>query len=1018
MKLTSFVVLAATLAAVVPARGDCPDGLFTPTASFPTGHYPAYSAVADLDGDGRDDVATPNFVEGSLTIRLGAPPTASGLPTLSASIFVSMPSAPRSVAVADFDRDGVPDLAVALTSSTNLVVLFGQRSPGAWAVRDRFSGALGSGGGRDLAIADFDRDGWLDIALGTDSGFLIAHAAAGGLTFVAESVVPRQAVWAIAAGDFSGDGYPDLFVGGPVGGANTILPNLTTQRPGQSWFGEPVAVPFSVAPFRAKVADFRGDGVPDVLLACDGSVTLVEVSRQPGSTQLNLVPRQILSGLAHNDATPIEFSGDGLLDVAVMATGAREIRLLRADALATGEWAGTFTAVPSIATGDGIGIAAGDLDNDGFDDLVWTVVSDIALKAIRGLCGLPPGLGHLATSTVGPGQVTFTPSGAIHPLGTLMELTATPTGTAQFLGWTGGLHGSLTPDTLRLSRFERVTAWFASDPYALTTAVEGEGSIVRDPDLVAYPQGWIVQLTAVPAPGQLFDHWSGELQSTSATAAITMNGPRSVTAHFRELRYRLNTLVPFGGTVTRDPDLPDYRPFTWVTVTANPAPGYVFVRWAGDTATTVNPIVVPMSRDRTIAPVFELARYPLSVVASGPGTVQVVPSQPNYPHGTTVVLTATPELGADFRGWSGDVTSMDNPLTLVMTSPVQLTANFGPNPLTLPRIRSVRDVALDQGRQVKLSWFASALDLPPGDPHRVVGTYVVWRSVPEAIALAAIGEGTAQWDDGAIKAPVPGERWIRRMRLFDTDYFWEYMATQPAGALPGYSYVSATTSDSSAVGIPWTAFLVQARSLDGQRWWNSSPDSGYSVDNLAPPAPASATVYRTAPQTRFVWEPSGAADVASYRVYAGASADFTPSPATRLGETTERTFESPVPLDAQSWAKITAVDAHGNEGPPVSIALATLDAPDAPGPLALAPPVPNPAAGRLTVRFTLPRGGRTRWELLDVAGRRVAGEDATVLAAGSHRRELLLGPDVRPGLYLLRLEHEGEQRLRRLTVLR
>lgn len=80
---------------------------------------------------------------------------------------------------------------------------------------------------------------------------------------------------------------------------------------------------------------------------------------------------------------------------------------------------------------------------------------------------------------------------------------------------------------------------------------------------------------------------------------------------------------------------------------------------------------------------------------------------------------------------------------------------------------------------------------------------------------------------------------------------------------------------------------------------------------------------------------------------------------------------------------------------------------------------PNPARGtRLSVRFSLPRPGSGSLELLDVAGRRVAGRELDVLGAGRHTLELNIGTRVAPGLYLVRLRQGTNERLMRVAMLK
>src|SRR5262249_1179738 len=53
------------------------------------------------------------------------------------------------------------------------------------------------------------------------------------------------------------------------------------------------------------------------------------------------------------------------------------------------------------------------------------------------------------------------------------------------------------------------------------------------------------------------------------------------------------------------------------------------------------------------------------------------PNQVSYTHGTSIQLTATPAAGWNFDFWSGDTTGSTNPLTFIITSNKNITANFG-----------------------------------------------------------------------------------------------------------------------------------------------------------------------------------------------------------------------------------------------------------------------------------------------------------------------------------------------------
>jgi hypothetical protein len=81
--------------------------------------------------------------------------------------------------------------------------------------------------------------------------------------------------------------------------------------------------------------------------------------------------------------------------------------------------------------------------------------------------------------------------------------------------------------------------------------------------------------------------------------------------------------------------------------------------------------------NQTIAASFAINTYTLTLSTVGSGTAAAAPNQATYNHGTSIQLTATPSAGWNFDFWSGDTTGSTNPLTLIITSNKNITANFG-----------------------------------------------------------------------------------------------------------------------------------------------------------------------------------------------------------------------------------------------------------------------------------------------------------------------------------------------------
>jgi len=67
--------------------------------------------------------------------------------------------------------------------------------------------------------------------------------------------------------------------------------------------------------------------------------------------------------------------------------------------------------------------------------------------------------------------------------------------------------------------------------------------------------------------------------------------------------------------------------------------------------------------------------YSLNLVAQGSGTVSRNPTNSLYPQGVVVTITATPDTGAYFAGWSGDVNNSTNPLNIIITGDLSITGS-------------------------------------------------------------------------------------------------------------------------------------------------------------------------------------------------------------------------------------------------------------------------------------------------------------------------------------------------------
>jgi uncharacterized repeat protein (TIGR02543 family) len=200
----------------------------------------------------------------------------------------------------------------------------------------------------------------------------------------------------------------------------------------------------------------------------------------------------------------------------------------------------------------------------------------------------------------------------------------------------------------------------------------------------SYNTGSVVTIIESPNPGYTFVNWTenGIAVSTNSSYQFTITGNRAFVANFSAvpaLQYSVFTSSnPITGGTTAGSG--NYTSGASVTVSANPNSGYSFVNWTenGTTVSTSAAYTFTLTGNRTLTANFALNSYTLTVISSpaAGGSVTKNPNQASYSAGSTVQLTAVPNSGYTFTGWTGNASGSVNPLTVTMNSNKTITANF------------------------------------------------------------------------------------------------------------------------------------------------------------------------------------------------------------------------------------------------------------------------------------------------------------------------------------------------------
>lgn len=175
----------------------------------------------------------------------------------------------------------------------------------------------------------------------------------------------------------------------------------------------------------------------------------------------------------------------------------------------------------------------------------------------------------------------------------------------------------------------------------LNLSVVGNGTATTDPAGPFVRHSTAFTLNAVPDSGWVFLGWSGSVNgSTPVVTANSGTSDRTIVATFTN-GHTLQTYPGAWGAITVDPVQETYAPGQELHLTAEPLPGYRFVRWGGDPGeVTDNPLTLTMASNQIVTAVFEPVTAP-----AGPRITAV--DHPAVPIGASMEFT-----GSGFSGTS------------------------------------------------------------------------------------------------------------------------------------------------------------------------------------------------------------------------------------------------------------------------------------------------------------------------------------------------------------------------------
>jgi FG-GAP-like repeat len=340
------------------------------------GTAPAALALADFNRDGKLDIAVANSGSKNVTVLLGdgkggfTPATGSPFPA---------GDNPSDIAVGDVNGDGKLDLAFANHDTDYLTVLTGDGKGG-------FRPAPGSPftvqskpHPHGIALADFNGDGKPDLVTDdwqNDRVTVLFNDGRGGFQSPGTTFpVGKMPYHKLRAADVNNDGKADIVTTNFRGGNVTIL-----LADGQGTFKQPTGSPFEAnrQPFGIAIGDLNADGNPDLAVAhysghiTDTSGDRMSILLGAGDGTFRLSWSQAVPGKAPTSVAVGDVNGDGILDAVFGNYANSSVTVVlgsRRD----------FTIAPGSPISVGShpsSVAVGDLNGDGKADIVTTNEQD------------------------------------------------------------------------------------------------------------------------------------------------------------------------------------------------------------------------------------------------------------------------------------------------------------------------------------------------------------------------------------------------------------------------------------------------------------------------------------------------------------------------------------------------------------------------------------------------------------------------------------------------------------------
>ncbi len=500
-----------------------------------TGSGPTTVFASDVDGDGKPDMVSVNAYSNTLSVYRNT--SISGTLAFSPRVNFAVGSLPQMVFMGDIDGDGKPDALVPNYNSGTVSVFINISTPGTISFAAKADFTVGAGP-LDARIGDVDGDGKPDIVVTNNSANTVSvlrnTTTNGTMSFAAKIDLttggnPQNAILS----DLDGDRKPEIAV---IDGYANVSIYQNTSTGSAISFAAKINIACGSSPNYMAVGDLDNNGKPELAVACNRSVTVLQNSSSAGS--LTFARSDHSTGLDNYFVSMGDIDGDGKPDLAVNSFSTKKVALLRNSSNTAN--INFEPEINYITVSNPFGNGLCDFEGDGLIDLAVVNFGDNSISVRRNLTYDPNTLGI----------TTFSPTSA----GTGTEITITGT---NLIGTSSVSFGGVAAATFTIVSATTVKAIVGSGASGNVQIVTGNGNASLG-GFVYVPVPIINSFTPVVAgtgfkitiSGSNFESVSGVRFGGINAASFSLLSPGEIEAYVGNGASGNVEIITVGGTAT------------------------------------------------------------------------------------------------------------------------------------------------------------------------------------------------------------------------------------------------------------------------------------------------------------------------------------------------------------------------------------------------------------------------------------------------------------------------------------